>query len=142
MNGWFFRSLKELSYALHLNKCGIPWKSAEVAELTVEYVDLYGKTRKHYADFFVDGHIIVEVKPRRHQKGKLVQLKAEAMKAFCAKKGYVYNMVAPRRVNKAELKELYEKGLVTFTDECKGLIDGYLQGRFRRPRKSKGKGSK
>ncbi len=135
--GWFFRSLKELSYALHLDKSNIPWKTAEVPELTVKYIDIYGKEKKHYADFFVDGHIIVEVKPRKHQKGKTVQLKAAAMKEFCEKKGYTYNMVSPRRIVKKELEELIKDGKVTLTDDCKGKVEGYIKGTFRRKRKPK-----
>lgn len=127
--GWFFRSLKELSYALLCEKNGLTWRGAETAEFTVEYIDLYGKKRKHYPDFFVDEHIVVEVKPRRHQKGKLVQLKAEAMKAFCASKGYTYMMVSPRKVNKEELEQLIKNNKITFTDECDSKIGTYLKRR-------------
>ena len=127
--GWFFRSLKELSYALLCEKNNVKWKGAETDEFSVFYTDLYGKRRKHYPDFFVDDHIVVEVKPKKHQKGKLVQLKATAMREFCATKGYTYMMVSPRKVSKAELTKLIEKNLVTFTDDCKGYIEGYLKRR-------------
>ena len=102
---------------------------AETPEFTVTYRDLYGKERKHYPDFFVDGHIIVEVKPKKHQKGKLVQLKARAMREFCATRGYTYMMVSPRKINKTDLEELIEKKLIVFTDDCRDKIAGYLKRR-------------
>lgn len=127
--GWFFRSLKELSYALLCEKNNLSWKGAETDEFSVWYTDLYGKKRKHYPDFFVDNHIVVEVKPTKHQKGKLVQLKAKAMREFCEAKGYSYMMVSPRKVAKAELEELIKKEMITFTDECKSQINSYLKRR-------------
>jgi hypothetical protein len=127
--GWFFRSLREVSYVLLCEKNGLTWKGAETDEFTVTYTDLYGRTRKHYPDFFVDGHIVVEVKPTRHQKGKLVQLKATAMKEFCKTKGYTYMMVSPRRIQKAELEELIKNNEITFTDECSNKISQYLKRR-------------
>jgi len=124
--GWFFRSLKELSYALLCEKNKVEWESAETSEFAVPYTDIYGKKRRYYPDFFIDNHIIVEVKPTKHQKGKLVQLKAQAMKEFCDAKGYTYMMVSPRKVSKVELEELIKKKSITFTDECKNKITDYL----------------
>lgn len=128
---FFFRSLKELSFVRLCEKNGQTWKSAETDEYAVWYTDLYGKRRKHYADFVVDTTTIVEVKPAKHQKGKLVQLKAEAMKEFCKTKGYTYQMISPRRISKSELEELIEKKLITFTDTCQPEIEKYLSRRRR-----------
>jgi hypothetical protein len=127
---WFFRSLKELSYVLLCEDNGLKWQTAEVEELAVWYEDIYGHRRKHYADFLVDGHIIVEVKPAKHQKGKLVQLKAKAMKAFCQQKGFEYMMVSPRKVNPERLSQLITNGLVIFTEDCKDKILSYLENRL------------
>lgn len=126
---FFFRSLKEISYVLLCEKNKISWISAEKEEFAVWYKDVYGKDRRYYPDFFVDGKIIVEIKPRKHQNGKLVQLKAEAMKEFCKKKGYTYMMVSPRRINKSELEELIDNKTIEFSDECKYKIQGYLSKR-------------
>jgi hypothetical protein len=123
---WFFRSLKELSYVLHLESVGSKWSSAEIPSLTVTYTDVYGKTKKHYADLLVDNRIIVEVKPRRYQNSKTVKLKSEAMKDFCAKNGYVYSMVSPRKINKQVLKSLYVSGAVTIQDCYKKKFEKYL----------------
>lgn len=127
--GWFFRSLKELSYVLLCEKNGLKWRTAETDEFAVYYTDLYGRKKKHWADLFVDEHIIVEVKPSKHQKGKLVQLKAQAMKKFCDEKGYTYMMVSPRKVAKAELETLIKKGMITFTEESEEKITQYLKRR-------------
>lgn len=127
--GWFFRSLKELSHVMHMETIGQSWETAEVPELSVEYTNVYGKTCKHYADFFVDKQFIIEIKPKAHQRSKTVKLKADAMRAFCDKKGYIYMMISPRKIDKKKLEELIEKNLVTFTDDCKHKIHGYLKRR-------------
>lgn len=126
---WYFRSLKELSFVLTCEKNGLKWQGAEKEEFAVWYTDLYGKRRKHYPDLFVDDHIIVEVKPTKHQKGKLVQLKAKAMKEFCDTKGYDYQIVSPRKVLKKDLEDLIARNLITFTDDCSSKISGYLNRR-------------
>lgn len=102
------------------------WRSAESLDLRVEYVDIYGKTKKHYADFFVDGKIVVEIKPRRLQKTKTVQLKANAMRAFCDIHNYVYMMVAPRRIPIKDLEELVDNGTIKLTDDSKKKYKGYI----------------
>ncbi len=127
--GWFFRSLKELNFAITCELNGTKWRGAETDEFSVFYTDLYGKRRKHYPDFFIDDHIVVEVKPTRHQKGKLVQLKAAAMKEFCEKKGYIYQMISPRKIPKAKLEELIENNMITFTEDCESKIKSYLKKR-------------
>lgn len=136
---WFFRSLKELSFALLTEKNGSTWRTAETAEFTVEYVDPYGKTKKHYPDFFVDNKFVVEVKPRAHQKGKIVVAKAESMKKFCLAHGYIYQMISPRKIDKKELQTLIDAKQVIFTDDCKDKIDGYLKSSWKRRKKSNAK---
>ena len=127
--GWFFRSLKELSYALLCQKNGVVWRGAETEEFAVFYTDLYGKRHKHYPDFFVDNHIVVEVKPTKHQKGKLVQLKAKAMREFCETKGYTYMMVSPRKVTINELEELIATKQVAIIEEQQNEIQRYIKQR-------------
>lgn len=126
---WFFRSLKELSFALLCEKNGAKWRGAETEEFAVFYKDIYGKIHKHYPDFFVDDHIVVEVKPTKHQRGKLVQLKAEAMKKFCESKGYTYQMVSPRKVNIEELESLIQSGEVQILEEQETNIKQYINRR-------------
>lgn len=63
--GWFFRSLRELSYVIMiLEKNGSDWRSAESKELRMKYV-IDGISRTYFADFLVDGSILVEVKPKK-----------------------------------------------------------------------------
>lgn len=129
--GWLFRSLRELSAVRLLEKNGQSWATAETAELTVEYIDVYGRKKKHYADLFVDGHTVIEIKPTKYQKSKTVKLKAEAMKAFCKEKGYTYMMISPRKIDAKELKSLVDSGEVTFIESCEKKIVNYLKNRLR-----------
>ena len=126
---WFFRSLKEVSFYISCKENGLTCRTAETEEFAVWYTDIYGRRRKHYPDFFVNEHIVVEVKPRSHQKGKTVQLKAKAMKEFCDSKGYLYQMVSPRKVSKEALEKLIKNKEIIFTDDCKDKIEQYLKRR-------------
>lgn len=126
---WRFRSFKELSFALLCEKNHQTWESAEVPELSVRYIDPYGKERSHWADFLVDKKTIVEIKPRAHQKGKIVQAKAEAMKQFCQERGYRYMMISPRKVSVLELKKLIESGDVVLDESCAKYVNNYIKNR-------------
>ena len=111
---------------LTCEKNGQKWEGAETPRFTVTYTDLYGRQRHHYPDLFVDNHIVVEVKPAKHQRGKLVQLKAKAMTEFCNKHNYVYMMVSPRRIPKDKLKELFLSGSIKILDEYIPAFKRYL----------------
>ncbi len=124
--GWFFRSFKELSFVLLTEKNGSVWRTAEVNELAVYYTDPWGRTKKHYADILVDESTMFEIKPKKHQRGKIVKLKAEAMKKFCETKGYTYQMVSPRKISKEELETLLEEKKIVLTDSCKDKVKTYL----------------
>ena len=124
--GWYFRSLKELSLAVKWDEEGVKWTTAETDKYSVFYTDLYGKRKKHYADFFVDDHIIVECKPRKKHNQKTVQLKATAMKQFCDANGYEYQMLSPRRMDKRKLKKLIDAGIVVIEEHLRLKFEAYM----------------
>lgn len=68
-NGWkgwykniFFRSLKELSYLVYLDKHNIQWRSAE--HILIKYMFLE-KERTYRPDFLINEKIVVEIKPKK-----------------------------------------------------------------------------
>lgn len=130
--GWFFRSLKELSFVLLCEENGQKWQSAETEELSVTYTDVYGKKRKHFADLLVDKHIIVEIKPKAYQKSKTVKLKSQAMQQFCNKNGYHYMVVSPKIVPIAKLKELVDKNEILISEELQTKFSKYIKNRLSR----------
>jgi hypothetical protein len=131
--GWRFRSLRELSYAIKLDAEGRTWTTAEKPELSVTYVDRYGKTHKHWADFFVDGNTIVEIKPKKKQKHKIVCLKSAAMQTWCDTQGYSYIITCPRKLSKPTLKKLYTDKTITIDSHLIFKFEAYInENRFHR----------
>lgn len=92
--GWFFRSLRELYYAVFiLDANNISWVSAESNEFVVTYTDCHGNTRNYYPDFVIDNSCVVEVKPKSLFTSANVQAKYTAAQAHFKELGMSYIMV-------------------------------------------------
>lgn len=71
-NGWagwykdyYFRSLLELSYLIHLDRNGIKFEQAEHYKYRVEYIDWQGNKRNYFPDFYlIDTDEVIEIKPK------------------------------------------------------------------------------
>ena len=112
-NGVFFRSLRELSYIVGLDKQHVAWKAAE--SIKIKYTNWDGKEKIYRPDFLVEGKI-VEIKPTRLQSSKVVQLKEQAAKVYCAERGLLYEIIDPLILSGDEIKFLRQSGIVKFTD--------------------------
>jgi len=118
--GWYFRSLKELSYVIYvIEKNGYTWENAEQKRLSIPYVDHLGHARTYRADFFINENLLIEVKPRALMKTAINIRKKEAAELFCAIKGYEYRMVDVKTIKRAELCELCQRGIVVLSDPKK-----------------------
>ena len=115
--GWYFRSLRELSYVInHLEKNGLKWSSAEKKKFTIPYKDWDGTDRIYRPDFFVEDKKLVEVKPNKLKQATTVNLKAKAAEKFCKKNGYEYEMVEGLRLKDEQILKLYKDGEIKFLD--------------------------
>jgi hypothetical protein len=113
--GWFFRSLKELSYVIEvLEKNGYKWRTAESKDLSIGYI-LDGESRTYFADFLVDDSILVEVKPKKLMESRRNVAKKEAALGFCMARGLSYRMVDVRVLEEDVIVDLYKKGIIKFT---------------------------
>ena len=114
--GWFFRSLKELSYViLVIEANGYNWRSAESKDLRMNYF-MDGRSRTYFADFLVDGSILVDVKPKRLMGSIQNLAKRDAALKFCKEKGFSYRMVDVKGLSEEEIVDLHGRGVVKFTD--------------------------
>jgi hypothetical protein len=120
--GWFFRSLKELSYVVHLEVIGSTWRSAETKELEMRYKGFDGQDRTYRADFLIDDRVLVEVKPFRLHNTPTVVLKKKAAEDFCKANGLEYRLEDPVALPIAEVKSMREQGLIVFTDRYEDLF--------------------
>ena len=116
--GWFFRSLKELSYVLFLDEKKVPWKSAET--ISIPYIDWKGNQRTYCPDFIV-GNKIIEVKPIKLKSSPTVKAKAEAATKYCDEKGYIYEIVDCDVISTEYIAELYRNGTIKFTKRYEQL---------------------
>jgi hypothetical protein len=115
--GWYFRSLKELSYMLYvIEPNNYVWKNAECKELSIPYVDHLGAQRTYRADFLLEDQLLIEVKPKALMETAINKLKKKAAERFCAARGLEYRMVDVKTIEHSELLALCQKGLVKLGD--------------------------
>jgi hypothetical protein len=120
-NGWFFRSLHELSYMINvIERFNLSWKNAEASDLKIEYLDWENKKRTYVADFLIENKYLIEVKPKKLHKSKLVILKKEAAIKFCSDKKLTYKLTYPSKLlSHIELKLLIDNGKIELLDRYK-----------------------
>jgi len=110
-NGFFFRSLKELSFIL-ANETSHKIESAE-GLIRVKYRD-GDRFRYYYPDFVLDDKDIVEVKDKYSMSDTKVLAKMKALKRFC--KGTRYTCrIEDISLNQAAIKTLYLEGKIVFS---------------------------
>lgn len=128
--GWYFRSLRELSYVVkHLEKNNLKWESAEKKKFTIPYKDWDGADRTYRPDFFVENKDLVEIKPNKLKQATTVNLKKIAAEKFCKKSGYNYIMIEPEILSDKDIKELYKSGKIKFIERYdKKFKERYLNG--------------
>jgi hypothetical protein len=121
--GYFFRSLKELSYMIDLDKKGISWQSAE--HISISYKD-NNINRQYHPDFLVNENIIVEIKPKRLMNSIDVKLKKEAAEKYCLENGLKYILTDFKNLSEKELFSLRENNQIKFTERYeKKYIERY-----------------
>lgn len=111
--GWFFRSLRELSYAVMLEKQKKKWVGAE--KHRISYTDPLGVKRTYCPDFLVENKILVEIKPDKLIQTPSVMAKSKAGKDYCEKQGLTYHITDISLLPLEELVAMYKKEEITFT---------------------------
>lgn len=123
--GWFFRSLRELSYMVNvIERNQHDWQTAETKQLSIPYVDPMGRSRTYRADFLLDNKLLVEVKPTKLKSSRTVRAKEDAAVEFCRERGWDYEVVDPPKLTDAEIKVLHDQGVLKFMDRYETLYQG------------------
>jgi hypothetical protein len=122
-NGWYFRSLRELSYVLVLEKKQREWRSAEGSEFRIPYTDIEGNNRTYRPDFLVDRKILVEVKPDRLMNSPLNVRKHRAARRFCKENGLEYQITDVKIIEQRRLVDMYLDGKVSFNSKYKKRME-------------------
>lgn len=112
---WYFRSLRELSYMISVIEVKkYKWRSAEIKEFDIHYVNYDGTNRTYRPDFILNEKILVEIKPKRLMETPGNILKKEAAIKFCSKKGLEYRLVDVKILETKILIKLFEDGIIRF----------------------------
>jgi len=126
--GWFFRSIKELSYMINvIEKNDIQWVSAESNKYQINYEDYKGNNRTYTADFILSNKYLIEIKPKNlWGSDSVIRKKISAIK-FCEENNLIYKLRDTPKLSSYKLKELYETKQIIFTDRYeKKFISKYI----------------
>ena len=115
--GWFFRSLRELSYViLVLEPQDAKWCACESTGIKIPYKSWDDKDRTYVPDFIVDDNYIIEIKPDKLRSSMTVRLKQAAAETYCQKRGWSYSIIDPQVLSKKQIKDLRDSGKIRFTE--------------------------
>lgn len=116
-NGWFFRSLKELSYMINvIERFNLSWTSAENNNFKIYYKDYKGNDRTYTADFIIEGKYMVEIKPKKLWNSDVVNRKRISAKKYCEENNLIYKIRDISPLSFEELNELYSNNKIKFTE--------------------------
>lgn len=115
-NGWFFRSLIELTYMIKIiERYNLSWESGESNKFKIEYIDINGEKKNYFPDFIINNKYIVEIKPKSLICMDKVSRKTKYAKQFCQDINMIYKITSPPIMETKELVELYNDGKIKFT---------------------------
>lgn len=125
--GWYFRSLKELSYMVNVvEKKGIRWKSAEKG-IKIRYKDYKGSERTYRPDFILESKILIEIKPKKLMDAPNNIRKKIAAIEFCKNHNMQYRMVDVKLLDEKQLRHLYESKSIKFLKKYEEKYLKYIQ---------------
>lgn len=120
--GWYFRSLKELSFAVGLDRSDVKWESADRKEFRIPYTDWSGNKRTYCPDFLV-GKKLIEVKPTKLKSTRIVLAKTQAAEVFCKERHLDFEIVDPPALPDNEVLLLFQAGEIKFTDRYRKMFE-------------------
>jgi len=116
--GWFFRSLRELSYMIKvIEKEDLVWEPGEQKALRITYVRYDGELSSYYADFLLEKNRLIECKPKSLHSSVVVTLKKEAAEKFCSERNWTYELLEPEMLSEEEIFSLHKNGIIKFMDK-------------------------
>lgn len=126
--GWFFRSLKELSYMIYvIERFNFKWESAETKKFKIEYIDWKNSSRTYHPDFLIEGKYLVEIKPKRLWNSDGVKRKKEAAIKFCDENNLTYKLTeSPKQITFLEIQILIKNNNLIFIKTYQDKFNKYI----------------
>jgi len=123
-NGWYFRSIMELSYMINvIERFNLSWESAEKSQYRVSYIDYEGKQKTYVADFIIEDKYMVEIKPKALRNSKHVADKSDFAKIWCEKNNLKYKITNCRKLSDEELYNMISSETVSLSKRYKDKFD-------------------
>jgi len=127
-NGWYFRSLRELSYMItEIEDKNLSWENGEQNKYKIPYIDWDGKERNYFPDFVVENKYMIECKPFNLQNSKSVLAKKEFATEFCSNNKLEYIIVEPEIISIEKIKKLYFAEKIKFTSKYESKFLEYIK---------------
>lgn len=124
--GWYFRSLRELSYMINvIEKNNQKWITCENTIYSIPY-KFMGTERSYFADFIIEDKYLVEIKPNRLLNSPQVFVKKEAAIEWCESHGLTYILVSDNDfaiLSQEEIQNLVKSGIVKFIERYQILYE-------------------
>lgn len=112
--GWFFRSLKELSYVVKtLEAENKDWKDAN--KIRIKYI-FNGSEKTYTPDFIVDNIFLIEIKPLKLHSSSMVIAKSNAANEYCQKNNLQFLLIDPPMLTQKEIHQLYVDNKIKFIE--------------------------
>lgn len=116
-NGWYFRSLKELTYMIKvIERFNLKWDDGEKKKYSIKYENHNGESRTYRPDFFIGDKYLVEIKPKSLHSSSDVCNKMSAALKFCEKNDYVYKLRDIEKLNFNDITHLFKTKQIKFID--------------------------
>jgi hypothetical protein len=117
--GWYFRSLRELSYMINVIEANNQqWISCENAKYSIPY-KFMGADRIYFADFIIDNKYMIEIKPQKLLNTPNVLAKKEAAINWCQVNNLTYILISDKEfsiLSQSSIKTLHDKSIIKFID--------------------------
>lgn len=113
--GWFFRSLRELSYMINvIERFNMKWQSLEKKKFAIPYIDWEGVNKNYFPDFLIEDKYVVEIKPKKLWNSPVILAKRKSAEIWCEDRGYKYKIVEPVLLTFNEIKKLHDNNDIKF----------------------------
>lgn len=127
--GWYknvyFRSLREVSYLIHLDENNITWVPAEKKQYTIKYINWDGAERTYRPDFIINNEKLVEIKPKRLHETPNIIAKTKAALIWAAENNLKYEII-DFEINYDKILNALNSGLLKFDRDYKERFLKYL----------------
>jgi hypothetical protein len=119
-NGWFFRSILELSYMIKvIERYGMVWESGENGKYTITYTTMNGIVKNYHPDFIINNKYMVEIKPTPLIKTIKVIEKTNAGIDYCNKNNMIYKITNIPSLTTDEFRQLIDTNKIQLTKRYK-----------------------